>query len=319
MISELKQGQKISDNFLIKTIDTRKTKNGKDYFDINLSDKTGDINGKLWDASTKLNDGYKSGDFVFISGDVETFNGRLQLRINSMDKVKLTMEEKAKLIPCSDKDPNVMFQEIVNIIENMKNPEIKKVAKIYLDENKENFLTFPAAKSFHHAIIGGLILHTYTMLQVAISLSKIYTYINKDLLFLGVIIHDICKTSEMKTNEIGLVEDYTFEGELLGHIIQGVCEIDAICKRENIDKELSVLIKHMVLSHHYHPEFGSPKYPLIPEAELLHHIDLIDARMNQMENLMLNTKENEFSQRLYLLDNRRIYNHNLNKEEQGEY
>jgi 3'-5' exoribonuclease len=145
------------------------------------------------------------------------------------------------------------------------------------------------------------------MLKSAVALSKIYTFLNTDLLYAGVILHDLGKIAEMAVNECGLVTEYTTEGMLLGHLVQGVKHIEIIGQSLQINPEKILLIQHMLLSHHYIPEHGSPKSPAFPEAELLHYLDIVDARMYDMQKAIESTEPGTFSDRIWSLENRSIY------------
>jgi len=147
--------------------------------------------------------------------------------------------------------------------------------------------------------------------------SEIYVGLNKDLLFAGVILHDIAKTAEMNASELGIVSEYTVEGELLGHIIQGIKMIDQTATQIGADPEISLLLQHMILSHHYEPEYGSPKRPMIPEAEILHHLDMIDARMFDMQKVLGNVEEGKLSEKVWLLNNRKLYKSSIQNENNG--
>lgn len=311
MISNLKVSDKVFDNFILKNVMLRKTRTGKDYLDIILKDKSGEIAAKLWNVEEGQKDSFKSGDVVKVSGEVDSFGSNPQVKIEHIEKVKLNDEEMNKLVEAAPLNADKMFEEIILTINNFKNKDVKLITKTLIDKYEYKFKTYPAAKSFHHAMKSGLLFHTFTMLTNAKKLSATYTFLNTDLLFAGVILHDICKTEEMECNDLGVVENYTKDGQLLGHIIQCICEIDNVSRTLNIESEVPLLLKHMVLSHHYHPEFGSPKYPMIPEAEMLHYLDILDSRMNQMQTAFNATKENEFSSRVRMLDNRNIYHYNI--------
>lgn len=311
MISNLKVSDKVFDNFILKSVMLRKTRTGKDYLDIILKDKSGEIAAKLWNVEEEQKDSFKAGDVVKVSGEVDSFGSNPQVKIEHIEKVKLNDEEMNKLVEAAPFNADKMFEEIILTINNFKNKDVKLITKTLIDKYEYKFKTYPAAKSFHHAMKSGLLFHTFTMLTNAKKLSATYTFLNTDLLFAGVILHDICKTEEMECNDLGVVESYTKDGQLLGHIIQCICEIDNVSRNLNIESEVPLLLKHMVLSHHYHPEFGSPKYPMIPEAEMLHYLDILDSRMNQMQTAFNATKENEFSSRVRMLDNRNIYHYNI--------
>ena len=138
-------------------------------------------------------------------------------------------------------------------------------------------------------------------------LCEVYDNLNKDLVLAGVILHDMEKINEIQSNELGISSGYSFEGQMLGHLIQGVRTLDRLTEELGFPREKAVMLEHMILSHHYEPEFGSPKRPLFPEAEMLHYLDLIDARMFDMQDVLEKTEPGEFSDRVWTLDNRKLY------------
>jgi len=208
-----------------------------------------------------------------------------------------------------------MYNQIQNYIKRITNQDISRIVIEVLESYKDKLLFYPAAKQNHHSIRSGLLYHIMRMLMVAEKLTEVYTNVNRDLLYAGVILHDIAKIDEMEANELGVVSEYTIEGQLLGHIVQGVKIIDDFSRRLGVNREVSILLQHMILSHHYEPEFGSPKKPMIPEAELLHYIDIIDARMYDMESALSNAKPNEFTDKIWVLDNRKLYKSALDNPE----
>ncbi len=228
MINELKVSDKVFDNFILKSVMLRKTRAGKDYLDIILKDKSGEIPAKLWNVSPEIKDEFEAGCTVKVSGEVDSFGSNPQVKIDSMEKVILNDDEMAKLVESAPMGSDEMFNFVTETISAMENSDIKTITEVLVDKYKDKFKVYPAAKSFHHAMKGGLMYHTYTMLKNAKKLTDTYTFLNKDLVFAGVILHDICKTEEMECNDIGVVESYTTDGQLLGHIIQCICEIDNV-------------------------------------------------------------------------------------------
>ena len=208
-----------------------------------------------------------------------------------------------------------MLAEIEEFINGMKDEEIQLLLTEIIDRNREKLMYYPAAKKNHHSFRGGLLYHVLTMLRLAKQICSIYDFLNTDLVYAGVILHDIAKIKEMNASELGIVDEYTLEGTLLGHITQGIKDIEVVGLELNIDRQKMMLLQHMVLSHHFEPEYGSPVKPMIPEAEMLHYIDTIDARMYDMKKLVTETKVGDFSERLWSIENRRIYNHGLGREE----
>lgn len=306
-IEEFNIDERVDGFFLIKDIEVKTASNGNKFLNITLSDNTGDINAKLWDYKDE-DDKYAQNTIVKIRGDVSEWQGKKQLKIikirNLDEEDQVNLEDFVQAAPISSRQ---MYETIINYIENMENIDIKKLTHYIVTINEEKLLYYPAAKKNHHSIKGGLLYHILRMLELAKSLADIYEFINRDLLYAGVILHDMAKIEEMDSNELGIVSEYTDEGQLLGHLIQGIKNISKISEKLNIDKEVSLLIEHMILSHHYHPEYGSPKKPMFPEAELLHYIDTIDATMYDMEKAYKDTDSNSFTEPIWTLDKRKLY------------
>ncbi len=308
-IVEFGVGEDIEGFLLIKEILYRTASNSKNYLDITFSDKTGEINGKLWDCSEEEASKYSLYQLTKVRGQITEWQGKKQLRILKMRPVQKEKDDDLNIedfVATAPIKPEIMYQYIWKYIEKMENEDIKKIVSLIIEENKEKVLYYPAAKKNHHAVRSGLLYHMVRMLAMAERLSDIYLFIKKDLLFAGVILHDIAKVDEMDSNPLGIVKDYTVEGQLLGHIVQGIKKIDQAAKKIGADEEISILLQHMLLSHHYEPEFGSPKKPMIPEAELLHYIDIIDARMYDMETALEGIEPNQFTERIWVLE-RKLY------------
>ena len=315
-ISEIKKGDRIEGFYVIKSVDSKVTNNSNTnkYMDFNLGDATGDINAKLWDYSEELENTLKQNTLVKVKGSVNEWRGKLQLKIETIrvaeeeDEVKIS--DYVAVAPYS---PEKMYDDVLNYLSKIKNIDIQNIVTNILSDNEEKLMHYPAAKSNHHAIRSGLLYHTTTMLKAGEKLSEIYTFLNTDLLYAGIILHDIAKIYEMDASDLGIVSEYTVEGQLLGHIVQGIKMIETASLQVKADKEVSVLLQHMVLSHHYEAEYGSPKKPMIPEAEMLHHLDVIDARMYDMNKALGDTEEGKFSERIWSLDNISIYKSFINK------
>ena len=307
-INECKIGENIQGFFLIKEALCKISSNNKKYLDLYLCDNTGEINAKIWDCTDEQELAFKQGEVIKTKGTVIQWQGKSQLNIEKIRAAKddddLTMSDFIQSAPYAAEE---MLEELFVFIEKIKNKDMKQIVTRIIEETKEKLLIQPAAMKNHHSIRSGLLYHIVTMLKVGENLSAIYPLVNKDLLFAGIILHDISKIDEMECNEIGLISDYTFEGQLLGHIIQGIKRIERVAREIKADNEISVLLQHMVLSHHYEPEFGSPKRPMIPEAELLHYIDIIDARMFDMEKVLNATDTEGFSEKVWVLNNRKLY------------
>lgn len=310
-VNELKSNMEFISFFMVKSIEVRVGTNKKQYLDMNLADSTGEVNAKKWDlaeAELPALSAIKEGDIVKIKAQVSEWNNQTQLRVlkvrKSSETDALEMEDFIKAAP---EDSDFMFDYIRSRAEEMEDEDFRKLTLRLLDDNKEKLMYYPAAAKNHHSEYGGLLWHLKRMLMSGIALSDIYDFLNKDLVITGVIIHDMEKLTEIEANENGVSSGYSMKGQLLGHITQGVTLIDEICKELGISEEKAVVLEHMVLSHHYEPDFGSPKRPMFPEAELLHYLDIMDARMYDMEEAVSNLAPGAFSERIRTLDNRRVY------------
>lgn len=315
-IKEFQSGDAVQSFFLVKVADCKTTNNNKNYLDLTLVDPTGEINAKLWDYSVEAQAEFIANSLVKVKGSVNEWQSRLQLKI---DKIRVATEEDGldigDFVPVAPHSAEFMYGEIESYIKRIKNQDIQKIVSSIVIENKEKLMLYPAAKQNHHAVRSGLMYHIMTMLKMGEKVSEVYQGLNRDLLFAGIILHDIAKTAEMNASELGIVSEYTIEGEMLGHIIQGIKMIDQTAKELGADPEVSLLLQHMILSHHYEPDFGSPKRPMIPEAEILHYLDIIDARMYDMQRVLGNVEEGKLSEKVWLLNNRKLYKSTLKNED----
>lgn len=301
--------QEVVEGFVyVKEANYRITNAGKPYIDFTFSDSTGEVNAKLWDANEEIRDRYKVDQVLKIRGIMNLFQGRPQVKL---ERIRLITEEDGvdinDFILSAPYPADEMLDLLKSYIAKIGNGDIRKITEEIVKANREKLLYYPAAQKNHHAIRAGLLYHTTTMLKLAESISAVYPSLNTDLLYAGVILHDMQKTGEMDSNELGVVCDYTKEGQLLGHIVMGVVEIGKTGEMLKADPEIVLVLQHMVLAHHSEPDFGSPKRPMIPEAEILHYIDNIDAKMYDMSKALEKTDEKGFSDKIWSMDNRKIY------------
>jgi 3'-5' exoribonuclease len=278
--------------------------------DLFLSDKTGEIRAKKWDVSDAEADSLNrihAGDILKIKAVVTEWNGMRQLKVA---KLRIANDDdgldKRDFFKAAPEDPVAMYSYIMKAAEAIKDKDLHALAVKLLTVNKERLMYWPAASKNHHAEYAGLLWHVKRMLMTAEKLCEVYT-LNRDLLVTGVIMHDMEKLNEMDADEMGVVSEYTFEGILLGHLVQGAIELDRLCDELSIPDEKRIMLEHMAISHHYEPEWGSPKKPMFPEAEALHYLDMLDAKMFDMEDALMATQPGEFSDRVWTLDNRKIY------------
>lgn len=310
-VTGISNEKEVTDFFMVKSIGLKLGANKKQYLDISLGDKTGEISGKKWDVTDEelaelqtINEG----DLVKIRAQVTEWNGTKQLRVlrirkNSGDE-GLDLREFIKAAP---EAPEEMFQFLMDAAEAMADEDLKRLCVLSLNEGKEKLMYYPAAQRNHHAMMAGLLYHMKRMLMTAEKVCQVYDNLDRDLLYAGVLLHDMEKLHEINANEWGISDGYSFEGNMLGHIIQGIKVLDRQMTELRFPKEKAIMVEHMILSHHYEPEFGSPRKPLFPEAEMLHYLDMIDARMYDMQEALDATAPGQFSDRVWTLDNRRLY------------
>lgn len=314
MISKLQVGDKYTDIFLVKNHSIKQTQKGSDYLDIVVVDKSGEISGKWWNIVGFDCNNIVDSDFIMLQYQVEDYNGNKQLRILSVKNVAPgTQFDMSDIIPTAPENPYNMYDEIYNTAMSFKNEELKRLVTNIYQERREQLLKLPAAKSMHHAVVGGLLLHTVEMLRTAKALTTVFKNLNAELLLAGTMLHDICKIDEFITGPIGIVTDYTPEGKLLGHLYMGAAYIERKCMELNLNQELCLVLKHMILSHHGQPEFGSAVRPSFVEAYLLHAIDNIDAKVYMFDEVTKEMEPHTFSQKQFALDNVQVYKHNIEK------
>lgn len=306
-ISQLGRDARFAGFLLVRSCDQRTDSKGKLYLDMNLVDRTGEINCKMWNLTPNAMIP-SAGCVAWVQGTVQEFNGRMQLRIDAIrprtpqDDVDLT-----RLVPCAPERPTVMLKTIEDTIDSFESEELKKVVREMLRLAGDDLMWFPAAQRMHHAERSGLLHHTTDMLRTAECIIASYPFLHGDLLRAGVIVHDLAKIQEMKSDQLGNVSDYSRDGLLIGHLVRGVVRLEQAAQNVGVTGETVALLEHMIISHHGIPEYGSPRMPMFPEAEALHWIDTLDARMNEMQGIQDRTPKGAFSERIFSLDNRRMY------------
>ena len=309
----------ITDFFMVKSSAIKTGANGKQYLDITLGDKTGEVSAKKWDVSEAEQESLvqiKEKEIVKVKGLVTEWAGQLQLRIQKIRKaVPEDGQAMADFVKAAPEDPQDMYEYILKTAEGIEDDDLRRLCVKVLTENREKLLYYPAASKNHHAQLGGLLYHTKRMLMTGERVCQVYTNLNRDLVLCGVIMHDMEKLNEIEAAEDGIASGYSFEGQMLGHIIQGVKAVDRMTLELDFPREKAIMVEHMILAHHYEPEFGSPKKPLFPEAEVLHYLDILDARMFDMQSALEATEPGGFSDKIWTLDNRKIYKPTYAKEE----
>ncbi|MEO0129560.1 MAG: HD domain-containing protein [candidate division WOR-3 bacterium] len=283
-INELKAGQLVKEKFLLTKKILREKKDGGFFTQIELSDRTGTIEGVAWDSISDEFKNISSGDFVFITGNVNEYNERLQIVVNSIARVPEDEIEAEDFLNVVDENIEDVINEIKQMLNKLNNHFLKNLIVQFLNDSKfmEKFRKAPAAKKAHHASIGGLAVHTRNVMNLGIKVGEIFGFLNSDLLIAGSFLHDIGKIYEYTYHK---KIDHTKDGRMLGHIVIG-CEIIAekIAKIDNFPNELRLKLLHMVVSHHGELEYGSPILPVFPEALVLHFIDNLDSKLEMMRD-----------------------------------
>jgi len=302
-LAEMIKGQMFDGFLLTRAAVQRTSSNGSKFLDMTLCDLSGEVNAKMWDSTPAPN----VADVLRVRGMMTEYNGKPQLRVDKMRVATADDDfDMSALAPCAPYPPSDMLDFILNRVDAIRDASLKQLLLTRLEECGDKLNYYPAASKLHHAERSGLLHHTSTMLRMAAYVCEVYPTLDADLLAAGVILHDLCKITEMAADEIGMVSDYTVEGMLIGHLVQGVAELSRLGHELGVRRETMLLLEHMILSHHDLPEYGSPKKPMFPEAEVLHVLDLLDARMFEMNRALATTPPGSFTDRIWSLD-RKLY------------
>lgn len=282
-IQEFQEGDRISQVLLCQRKTEATTKAGKNYYSLVLQDSSGTIDGKVWELTNAIED-FDQADFIYVDGQVIVYNGQNQLNISRIRKAQENEYDQGDFFPKSERDPKEMLAEIQNLVSSVKEPHLNALlSSFYMKDTAfiESFLAHSAAKSIHHGFIGGLAEHTLGVANLCDSLASLYPFLNRDLLITAALFHDIGKVRELSCFPSN---DYTDEGQLIGHIIIGYQMVSERMKTiPDFPQELGEELLHCILAHHGELEYGSPKKPAIPEALALSLADLTDARMETIK------------------------------------
>lgn len=291
---------------IINHVVTGKTSgaNRSTYLSIVLQDDTGTIDAKLWAATQEQVETLVTGTVVQVKGDIIKYNEDRQMKIIKVNPVASNPVDQVKFLKKAPVDAEVMMQKIQEYLDRIENLKIHQITRELFTTNIEKLKIYPAASKNHHEYVSGLAHHMYGMLRIAESLCMLYPSLNKDLLYAGVILHDLGKIVELSGP---VVPEYTLEGKLLGHISITNAMIKQTADAMHIEGEEVILLQHMILSHHGKNEFGSPVLPLVKEAEILYMIDNLDARMAMLDKILDTVEPGEFTKRVFSLENRNFY------------
>lgn len=285
-IKELREGDMISSIYLCKDKKTLQTKAGKNYYSMQLHDKTGSVDGKVWDLSNGI-EHFDSMDYIQVDAQVTSFQGALQLNIRRIRKAAEGEYDPADYMPCSKRNMDEMYDELVSVIHTVKEPHLLKLLQMVFIEDTDFVRAFKihsAAKTMHHNFAGGLLEHSLSVAKLCEFYTQRYPIINHDLLITAALCHDIGKMTEISSFP---ENDYTDEGQLIGHIVAGTIMLDEKMKKiDGFPVKLANELKHCILSHHGELEYGSPKKPALIEAVALAFADNTDAKLEAFIELL---------------------------------
>ena len=304
MIRNLKAQERITLPFLIVNSVKGVTNTGTPYLNITLQDSSGQIEGRKWELIENDSNIFEVGNFVEVNADVISYRNSLQLKVLKGEKLDPNKLDVTLFVASSPVPRELLQRKLFNYIEQIKNADIKKIVDALVKENLPGLLIYPAASRNHHEYASGLLHHTVSMLDASDAIVKVYQTLNSDLLIAGVILHDMGKLDELSGP---IIPKYTVEGRLIGHISIMQAKVKETAKKLKIDEEISMVLQHMILSHHGEYEFGSPVLPLIKEAEVLGIIDNLDARINMIDKAINLINEGEFTPRIFSLEERTFY------------
>ena len=307
-INTLVEGETIRNIYLCKVKRSAETRNGKPYDNLILQDKTGTLDGKVWDPNSGGIADYAENDFIEVFGDVITYNNNLQLNIRQIRKAAEGEYVPADFMPTTEKSTDGMYQELLGYIRKIENPYLRQTVEFYFVKNDafaKKFRAHSAAKSVHHGFSGGLLEHTLSVVKFCEYMAGAYPILNKDLLITAAICHDIGKIKELSAFP---ENDYTDDGQLLVHIVIGVEMIsDAVRNIPDFPEKLASELKHCIIAHHGELEYGSPKKPALAEALALNFADCADAKLQTLTEIFKDKNSNDW------LGYNRLFESNLRK------
>jgi 3'-5' exoribonuclease len=323
-VDQLRDGDPLDDVYLVADKQQRVNRNGAPYLQLELRDRTGGISARLWNAGDHVARGFDPGDFVHAAGKVQLFQGALQVILTSVEREEAGKVDLSDFLPQTDKSIPQLMDRLRGYLFKLGNPHLRALAECLLmdDAFARKFATCPAGVKLHHAYVGGLLEHVVTMMDAADRLLPLYPFVDRDLLLIGIFLHDAGKVRELT---YARAFGYSDEGQLVGHLAIGVELLTTAAAKvpdltgEPVPRELMLRLQHMILSHHGTLEWGSPRVPMTPEAMLLHVIDMMDTRMHQVARELREDKNNPSAWTPYNANlGRRFYKGGANGDLLGE-
>jgi 3'-5' exoribonuclease len=279
-VAEIKDRDLVDSVFLVKDKILAMAKNGKPYLTLKLMDKSGEVDAKVWDNADEVATFFDKNDFLHVHAKASIYLGKMQLILSSLKRVPEESVELADFLPETDRDINLMVEELRALVASLADPDLKRLLNAFFEEPEllAQYRVAPAAKGMHHVYLGGLLEHSLAVAKLVDAMVPLYEGLNRDLLVAGALLHDVGKVREMTYLR---AFDYSDEGKLIGHITIGVEMVQQrISALPGFPVELGMLLKHMLLSHHGQYEYGSPKRPKTMEATILNYLDDLDSKIN---------------------------------------
>lgn len=310
-IKDLNEGIRVIENYLVTNVTKGISNNGQMYLTVSLQDNTGQIEGRVWDATETDVEVFKQGNFVKVVADVIEYRSNLQLKVMTgeiLNPKEIRLDEFTMASPVK---LEVLTAELDKLLSSLRDPDIQKIVERLISDHYEAFITYPAASRLHHEYTHGLLEHTITLANLADRIIEYYLelyegdwHINRDLVIAGILLHDLGKTIELSGP---ILTNYTLEGKLIGHISLINAELLKVCEELEIKSEIPTLLSHIILAHHGKLEYGSPVIPMTKEAFLVSMLDDLDAKMKLIEKALSSTNSGEFTDRLWALDSASFY------------
>jgi 3'-5' exoribonuclease len=308
-ISELKSAVVTAEDVVvigkINSINESTTRDGQPFISVNVEDATGSVTGRLWNTKEH---GFIKGMVYEVTGNVSEYNGRLQLIVSGYSQIH---DEAivSSFFTSAPQSKEWIMEQVDSFIQLIDDADYQAIVKSLLQEHHDRFYEYPAATQNHHAYLQGLSFHTVSMCQLAQSIMPRYTMFDTSLVYAGILLHDLAKTVELSEAKS---PEYTNEGKLLGHLVLGAQWVKEAATRLNVDEEKSLLLQHLIISHHGRREWGSAQVPQTAEAELLYFIDNLDSKMESIRVFLDEVKVGEWTKRIPVLDGRSLYRHKKN-------
>ena len=311
-IADMCPGMDVEGFYILRAAALKTTNSGKPFLSGTICDRTGSVEIKVWDYSGPI--GARADDagrVVKIRGSVSEYRGALQVSVHRIRMAESAdTYDKSLLVPTAPIDADAALADVQRLVASIADVDYRSVAETMLARHLDAFRRIPAGKTVHHSFLSGLLMHTYNMLRTADFLAGLYPeVIDRSLLLTGTLLHDFAKEREFVFSDLGIVTEYSTAGQLLGHLVMGAQEVADVARELAIAEEKSLLLQHLLLSHHGEPDFGAAVRPMCAEAELLSYIDLIDSRMEIYAETLPGVPAGGFSQRIFALE-KKIYHHN---------